>query len=135
MAEEKIDGSLYERLGGIYTIASIVDSFLELLIVNDILNANPEIVEARDPKLKAGLKFQITTQLCEATGGPCKYTGKTMKEAHDYLNITEQEWQAMLSDLRRVLDNHQVPNREQKELMAIVEETKKDIVIPSKQEN
>jgi hemoglobin len=128
VAGEKPEKPLYECLGGIYVISSIVDSFIELLVVNDVLNANPEIREARDPKAKAGLKFQITRQLCEGTGGPCKYTGKTMRESHAYLKITEMEWEAMLSDLQRVLNNHLVPAREQKELIGIVENTKKDIV-------
>jgi hemoglobin len=55
-----------------------------------------------------------------------------MKEAHQHLNITESEWQAMLVDFQRVLNNYQVPQREQNELTAIVESTKKDIVISPK---
>jgi hemoglobin len=55
-----------------------------------------------------------------------------MKEAHQHLNITESEWQAMLVDFQRVLNNYQVLQREQNELIAIVESTKKDIVISAK---
>jgi hemoglobin len=119
---------LFERLGGEYAIATVVDSFIDLLLVNDVLNANPEIKKARDRVPKAGLKFQVTALVCEATGGPCKYTGRTMKDSHAHLNISEREWQAMLSDFRRVLNNYQVPPGEQKELFAIVESTKKDII-------
>lgn len=128
-AAEKAEKSLYERLGGEYPIAVVVDSFIDLLLVNDVLNANPAIREARDRVPTPGLKYHVSALVCQVTGGPCKYTGRTMKEAHTHLNITEREWQAMLSDFRRVLNNYRVPEREQRELIAIVESTKKDIVV------
>lgn len=128
-AAEKAEKSLYDRLGGEYPIAVVVDSFIDLLLVNDVLNANPAIREARDRVPTPGLKYHVTALVCQVTGGPCKYTGRTMKETHTYLNITEREWQAMLSDFRRVLNNYQVPEREQEELVAIIESTKKDIVV------
>lgn len=129
IAQEKPKPSLYDRLGGVYPIATVVDTFIELLFVNNVLNANPAIKEARDRVPKAGLKHQVTALVCQASGGPCKYTGRSMKESHAQLYITEREWQAMLDDFRRTLNNYQVPEREQKELIAIVESTKKDIVI------
>jgi hemoglobin len=75
------------------------------------------------------LKFHVTALVCQQTGGPCKYTGRAMKESHVHLNIGEKEWQAMLSDFRRVLNNYAVSAKEQQELIAIVESTKKDIVV------
>jgi hemoglobin len=131
LAQKKAEPSLYERLGGVYNIATVVDDFIERLYVNGILNANPKIKEARDRVPKAGLKFRVTALVCQVTGGPEKYTGRTMKEAHKHLNITEKEWQAMLADFRKSLNHVKVPEREQKELIAIVESTKKDIVIPA----
>src|SRR5262249_53130558 len=80
---------LYERLGGVYSIATVVDDFIERLLVNDTLNANPAIKEARTRVPKAGLKFHVTALVCEVTGGPCKYSGRSMKEAHAHLNINE----------------------------------------------
>lgn len=121
--------SLYDRLGGAYPISVVVDSFIELLLVNDVLNANPAIKAARDRVPAAGLKFHVTALVCQQTGGPCKYTGRGMKESHVHLNISEKEWQAMLSDFRRILNNYRVPAKEQQELIAIVESTKKDIVV------
>ncbi len=129
IAEEKKEKPLYERLGGEYPIAVVVDQFIDLLLVNDVLNANPAIKEARDRVPRAGLKFHVTALVCQTTGGPCQYTGRSMEEAHAHLNITEREWQAMLSDFRRVLNNNRVPEREQKELIAIVESTKGAIVV------
>lgn len=121
--------TLYQRLGGVYSIATVVDDFIERLLVNDILNANPKIKEARDRVLKAGLKYQVSALVCQVTGGPQQYTGRSMKEAHAHLNITEREWQAMTADFKKSLDKFQVPEPEQKELFAIVESTKPDIVL------
>jgi hemoglobin len=128
-AAEPAAKSLYDRLGGAYPISVVVDSFIELLLANDVLNANPAIKTARDRVPAAGLKFHVTTLVCQQTGGPCKYTGRAMKASHVHLNIGEKEWQAMLSDFRRVLNNYTVPAKEQQELIAIVESTKKDILI------
>ncbi len=123
------DKSLYERLGGIHSIATVVDEFIEALLVNDVLNANPKIKEARERVPKAGLKFLVTELVCEATGGPCKYSGRSMKEAHKNLDITGKEWDAMAADFKKVLDKFKVPEKEQKELFDIVGATKSDIVI------
>ena len=120
--------SLYDRLGGVYNIATVVDDFIERLLVNATLNANPAIKEARARVPKAGLKFHVTTLVCEVSGGPCKYTGRTMKESHERLNITQAEWDAMVEDFKATLNKFNVPQREQQELITIVGSTKNDIV-------
>ena len=120
--------SLYERLGGLAPISVVVDDFIDTLVPDAVLNANPAIDEARKRVPAPGLKYRVTELVCEATGGPCTYTGTTMVEAHAHLNIGEREWQAMLADLRASLDAFDVPGREQRELIAIVESTKADIV-------
>ena len=120
--------SLYERLGGAYSIATVVDDFIERLLVNATLNANPAINEARKRVPKAGLKFHVTAMVCEVSGGPCKYTGRAMKESHQHLNITQAEWDAMVDDFTTTLNKFQVPQREQQELITIVGSTKNDIV-------
>jgi len=128
-AEAQPPKSLYNRLGGIYPISAVVDTFIDLLLVNDVLNANPAISEARKHVPAAGLKFHVTALVCQTTGGPCKYTGRAMKESHAHLNISATEWQAMLTDFGRTLNNYHVPAKEQGELIAIVESTKQDIVV------
>ena len=127
--ETKEEPPLYKRLGGVYSIATVVDDFIERLLVNDTLNANPAINAARKRVPKAGLKFQITALVCQVTGGPEKHTGRTMKESHAHLKITESEWKAMAADFKKTLDKFEVPDREQKELFAIAETTKSDIVM------
>ena len=121
--------SLYQRLGGVYSIATVVDDLIERLLVNDVLNANSAIAEARQRVPKAGLKYHLTSMVCWATGGPEAYTGRSMKDSHAHLNITEEEWQVFLADFKTTLDKFKVPEAEQKELFAIVESTKADIVV------
>ena len=132
IAQEKKEQSLYDRLGGVYAIASVVDDFIERLLVNDILNANPAIKEARDRVPKAGLKYRVTELVCEVTGGPQKYTGRSMKDSHKHLNITEKEWDAMVADFKVTLNKFKVPTKEQAELIGIVATTKADIVMAPK---
>jgi hemoglobin len=120
--------NLYTRLGGAYPIAAVVDVFIEKLLVNNVLNANPAIAEARERVPAAGLKFHVTALVCQVTGGGCTYTGRDMKSSHAHLGISTAEWNAMVADFVATLDQFKVPEREQKELLAIVESTRKDIV-------
>lgn len=127
--EQKQEKSLYDRLGGVHNIAAVVDDFIERVLANDILNANPAINEARVRVPKAGLKFRVTEMMCEATGGPEKYNGRAMKSSHKHLNITEQEWDAMMAAFMKTLDKFEVPETEQKELVVLMNSTKDDIVM------
>ncbi len=130
-AQEKAtppEKSLYERLGGVYSIATVVDDFIERLLVNDILNANPKIKEARASVPKAGLKFHVTALVCQLSGGPQVYSGRNMKDSHAHLNISEKEWDAMAADFVASLNHFKVPAKEQGELLALVGPTKGDIV-------
>jgi hemoglobin len=120
---------LYERLGGVYNIAAVVDDFIERIYVNDVVNENAAVAGARSQARKAGLKVQVTTLVCQVTGGPCKYAGQGMKESHARFKITEKEWAAMAADFKASLDKFKVPDAEQQELFAIVESTKPDIVV------
>jgi hemoglobin len=131
-AGETAPKSLYDRLGGAYPIAVVVDDFIERLLVNDTLNANPAINNARAHVPAAGLKFHVATLVCQATGGPCKYVGRDMKSSHARLNISEKEWQAMLTDFGKTLTKFKVPAAEQRELVDIVNSTKTEIVTAGK---
>jgi hemoglobin len=120
--------SLYERLGGVYAIAAVVDDFIDRIMDNPELNANPKVDEAHHKVSRAGFKYLVTEMVCWAAGGPQRYTGRSMRDSHQHLNITEREWQVFLTDLQATLDKFQVPAPEQQELLAIVASTKKDIV-------
>lgn len=131
-AGEKDQKSLYERLGGIVPIAALVDDFLDRLYPNPVLNANPAIDAARKRVPQSALKFLVTQFVCQAAGGPCSYEGRSMKESHAHLNINEVEWQAMMADFRESLYKFKVPAREQKELVALLESVKGDIVVSAR---
>jgi hemoglobin len=120
--------SLYDRLGGLAPISVVVDDFIDVLVPDAQLNANPAIDAARKRVPAAYLKFHVTTMVCQATGGPCQYTGRTMKDSHAHLHITAQEWDRMLVLFKQVLARHRVPERETGELLAIVDSTRADIV-------
>ena len=121
--------SLYDRLGGLYPVSAVVDDFIDRVYVNGTLNANPNIAKARSDVRKPGLKVHVANMVCMVTGGPCKYTGQGMKESHANFHITQKEWDALLVDFSASLDKFKVPTVEQKELVAIVESTKPDIVV------
>src|SRR5207247_10004835 len=71
--------SLYERLGGIYVIATAVDDFIDRIMVDDRLNANPRVDEAHHRVSPPGFKYLVTEQVGEASGGPQRYTGRSME--------------------------------------------------------
>ena len=127
-AEEAVEPSLYDRLGGTYAIAPVVDDFIGRVAVNDVLNANPAIDAARKRVPPAGLKFQVTAFMIMATGGPYKYHGRDMAETHVNMHITEAEWQALAGDFKATLDQFEVSEKEQDELFALVGSTHDDIV-------
>jgi len=119
---------LYDRLGGSYAIAAVVDDLCARLLADPVITANKQTVAHLPPEHIAGLKFQLTALFCQATGGPVLYTGKSMKEAHTGMHISEAEWAAMARDFQATLDHFKVPAPEQKELFDIVGSTKADIV-------
>ena len=121
--------SLYERLGGIYSIATVVDDFIDRIMVDDRLNANPRVDEAHHRVLPPGFKYLVTEMLAEAAGGPQRYTGRSMQESHREMRITPHEWRAFMDDLSRTLDKFDVPQQERSEVLAIVESTRADIVV------
>jgi hemoglobin len=123
--------SLYERLGGVYSIATVVDDFINRIMIDPRLNSNPLVNEAHHRVAPAGFKYLVTEMVCWATGGPQKYTGKSMAESHKDLKITSKEWEAFLDDFQKTLDKFKVPADEQAELKAIVNSTRADIVIDS----
>ena len=121
--------SLYERLGGIYNLATVVDDFIDRIMVDDRLNANPRVDEAHHRVLPPGFKYLVTEQVGEATGGPQRYTGRSMEDSHRALLITADEWRAFIDDFNQTLDKFEVPQPERSELLAIIESTRDDIVV------
>jgi hemoglobin len=126
--------SLYDRLGGLYNIAVVVDDFIDRVMGDPRLNANPRVDEAHHRVSPQGFKYYVTEMLCWAAGGPQTYSGRTMGDSHRHLMITDEEWEAFMEDLQQSLDKFAVPQPEQDEVKAIVESTKEAIVVEPLQE-
>jgi hemoglobin len=131
-AQEK--PSLYDRLGGLYNIATVVDDLIDRVMADPRLNANPHVDEAHHRVSPAGFKYYVTELVCQTSGGPQQYSGRTMGDSHRHLMITDQEWDAFMDDLQQAFDRFAVPEPEQDELKAIVESTKESIVVRPFQE-
>ena len=124
-----VQTTLYERLGGVYSIATVVDDFVDRVMTDARLNANPAVDEAHHKVPPAGFKYLVTEMVGWAAGGPQTYTGRSMRDSHLHLNITPQEWEAFIDDFQQTLDKFSVPAAEQAELKAIVHSTYDDIVV------
>lgn len=120
--------SLYERLGGVYSIAVVVDDLVDRVMADPRLNKNPLVDEAHHKVQPPGFKYLVTEMVCWAAGGPQQYSGRSMKDSHQPLKITADEWDAFVDDVQLTLDKFSVPAPEQAELKAIVGSTRGDIV-------
>lgn len=114
------DKSLYDRLGGIYGIGAVVDDFVDRIMSDPVLNANPKIAEAHDNITPGGFKYYITEFVSSAIGGPQTYTGRTMIDSHAHLKMTNAEWDAFVHDFNQSLHKFDVPEAEQAEIIAVV---------------
>ena len=126
--------SLFDRLGGLYNIATVVDDLIDRVMADPRLNANPRVEEAHHRVSPAGFKYYVTELVCQTSGGPQQYSGRSMGDSHRHLMITDQEWDAFMDDLQQAFDRFGVPEPEQEELKAIVESTKESIVVRPFQE-
>jgi hemoglobin len=114
--------SLYERLGGMDAIRAVVDDFVGNVAADKRINkffANTDITR---------LKTNLVNQICQGTGGPCVYTGRSMRDVHAGMGVRSSHFNALVGDLGKTLKKFKVPAREQKELVAILAPMKKDIV-------
>jgi hemoglobin len=126
--------ALYDRLGGVYNIATVVDDLIDRVMTDARLNANPRVDEAHHRVSPAGFKYLVTEMVCWAAGGPQRYSGRPMGDSHRHLMITAGEWEAFMDDFQQTLDKFGVPQPEQDELKAIVESTREAIVVAPLQE-
>ena len=114
-------------------MAQVVDIFPSVQQEGEAMISKSRTSKPISPYLKIanipGFKYLVTKMVCWATGGPQTYTGRSMRESHEELKITEPECSAFMDDLKQTLDKFDVPPAEQNELKAIVESTKADIVL------
>lgn len=119
--------SLYDRLGGKPAIVAVVDEFVARVSADQEINVRFASV-ASDPKRLAEFKGKLVDQICEASGGPCKYAGKDMKHAHEGMGIANDEFDALVADLVGALDKFKVGAAEQDQLLGVLGPMRKDIV-------
>jgi hemoglobin len=114
--------SLYERLGGKGSITAVVDTFVANVGADKRINgyfASTDLTK---------LKMHLVNQICEASGGPCEYTGRTMKQTHAGIGVTDAAFGALVEDLVAALDRHKAGKAEKDELLAVLGPMKADIV-------
>jgi hemoglobin len=114
--------SLYERLGGLESITSVVDFFVARCAADERINRKFERSDV--PRLKK----MLVDQVCEAAGGPCTYTGRDMRPTHDGMAVTAGEFDALVEDLVLTLGEFDVPRAEQEELLGLLAPMRGDIV-------
>jgi hemoglobin len=118
-AQEK---SLYERLGGKEAISAVVDAFAGIVLKD--ARINKKFAQSDATRLVTNLKEFV----CQATGGPCQYSGLDMKTAHKRMGVTTGEFNALVEDLVQALDQFKVPEKEKNELLGALAGMKADIV-------
>lgn len=114
--------SLYARLGQKPAITAVVDDFVANVAADKRINhyfAHADI---------PGLKAKLVDQICQASGGPCVYTGRSMKDAHHGMGIRTRDFNALVADLKKSLDKFNVPAKEQGDLLGALAPMKSDIV-------
>jgi hemoglobin len=116
------NGSLYSRLGGKSAIRLVVEDFVQNVAQDHRINGFFRTTNI--PRLKR----LLVEQICQASGGPCRYSGRSMRAAHRGLGIRNADFNALVQDLGRSLNKYGVPPREQRELTAILLPLKRDIV-------
>jgi hemoglobin len=114
--------SLYDRLGGKQAITAVVDDFVGRVAADNRING--KFAGASIPRLK----MMLVDQICQASGGPCTYSGRDMKSAHAGMGVTGPEFDALVSDLTATLSKFKVGEREKNELLGALGPMKKDIV-------
>jgi hemoglobin len=115
--------SLYDRLGGKDAITAVVKDFVEQRVAkDDRINAFFNNTDIPD------FESKLVDQICEASGGPCKYAGKDMKTSHAGMHVRDADFSALVEDLKASLDHFKVPAKEQQELLGALAPMHDDIV-------
>ena len=124
MMKEK---SLYDRLGKKKAITAVVDEFVSRVAADARINRFFAATAANPTRLKT-FKGHLVDQICQASGGPCKYTGKDMKAAHMGMGISSPDFDALVGDLVGALDKFNVGQHEKDQLLGALGPMKADIV-------
>ncbi len=121
-AQPQAKDALYRELGGMEGITRVVDLSLQRINSDARINTLFAKTDHND------LRRLVIEQICEASGGPCKYTGRSMEEAHSGLNLTNKDFDAFVSDLVGAMNDAKVPNATQKKLLALLSPMRPQVV-------
>merc|ERR1719502_2064959 len=121
-------GTLYARCGGIMGVASFVDRCMDKWMADPTLNANARVVSWHARSQRCGFKFLVTQLLGYLTGGPQRYTGKSMALAHKHLAITAGEWDAFMGTFYEVTEEFNLPAPDVEDLQAVLNSMRDDCV-------
>jgi hemoglobin len=119
--------TLYKRVGGYDAIAAVVDDFIGRMASDPQLG---KFFAGHSTDSLKRIRQLVVDQLCEATGGPCYYTGKSMKESHKGMKISQADWDVAVKHLHATFDKFKVPAKEREELLGAVGGLRADIVEP-----
>jgi hemoglobin len=122
VAADTAQRTLYDRLGGRDAIAMVVDSFVARVAADTRINK--KFARSDVPRVKS----MLVDQICNATGGPCTYTGRSMKEAHRNMGVTDGEFDALVEDLVATLNQFNVAKADQDALLTTLGAMRADIV-------
>jgi hemoglobin len=125
--ETKQEASLFDRLGGKKAIQAVVNDFVDIVRADERIK-NQKVANLMETIDINQLKAHLVDQVCMGTGGPCKYTGRSMKATHKGLGITGAEFNYVVDDLVQTLNKYNVPEKEKQELLAILGPMRPDIV-------
>ena len=129
VATKNVDpNSLYARIGGLNGMARAVDAMVNHVLGDQTILENKQLQMRAKPENVPGLKVQITNLMSSMTGGPETYSGRTMKDAHRGMAITEAQWAAFMNECAIGLDEAKVAAREKKDVLDLFASMKKDIV-------
>jgi hemoglobin len=118
---------LYKSLGGKKAITLVVDEFVSRVAADNRINSFFKQT-ASDPKRLIMFKINLVDQICEASGGPCKYKGKDMKSAHAGIGISGADFDALVEDLVGALDKFKVKEADKNALLGVLGPMKSEIV-------
>jgi truncated hemoglobin YjbI len=116
------EDTLFQQIGGEAKLRATIDTMVEVMLVDERINftfANTDL---------AKFKGLLYDQICELTGGPCKYTGRDMKSSHEKINSTNGMFNALAEDLYIAFEKHGVPYHAQNKVMALLAPMQRDIV-------
>ena len=114
--------TLYQRLGGTPGIAAVVDDFVDNVRVDPVIGRRFQGVDIDHTKA------MLTELVCKGSGGPCAYTGRSMKDTHRGMGISDAEFNAMAGDMAKTLDKFKLPQRERTEVLNLLNSMRGDIV-------